>query len=519
MKTRNLNLMDIREILLQIRAQGSDRQVARDTGHNRRTIQRYREWAESQGLLAGELPALEELQRLLQTSLPERIPPQNRSSVETYREFVEKWDRANVEVAAMHQRLRERGYTGSYAAVWRFVRRLKGKEDPDVTVRVETKPGEEAQVDFGYAGLMIDPETGKLRKSWAFVMSLAWSRHQYVEFVWDQKIATFLRCHRNAFEYFGGITERVRIDNLKSAILKAVFDEPQVQQSYRECAEHYGFRIAPCKVATPEHKGKVEQGGVHYVKRNFLGGREVTNIHQANQDVLVWCQTTAGLRIHGTTKEKPLVRFTQIEKEILSPLPESPYDLAIWKHVKVYRDCYVVFDQAFYSVPFRLYPGKVWICGGSRNVRIYDEKYQLQATHERASQPGQRLTNLAHLPATKVPGLIQDADSLLAEAETVGSALRQIVQTLLDDPLLYRIPTAGRLVRLKNRYGAERLEAAAQRALWFEDPSYKSVKRILAEGLDQAEPVLPICLPPATTFARTANELVGVLTEEAGAWN
>jgi len=519
MKTRNLNLMDIREILLQMRAQRSDRQVARDTGHNRRTIRRYREWAETQGLLEGELPTLEELQQCLKVSLPERIPPQNQSSVETYRELIEKWEKANVEVAAMHHRLRERGYTGSYAAVWRFVRRLKGNEDPDVTVRVETKPGEEAQVDFGYAGMMIDPETGKLRKTWVFVMTLAWSRHQYVEFVWDQKVATFLRCHRDAFEFFGGTPERVRIDNLKTAILKAVFDDPQVQQSYRECAEHYGFLIAPCKVATPEHKGKVEQGGVHYVKRNFLGGREATSITQANRDVRVWCQTTAGLRIHGTTKEKPLVRFEEIEKEILDPLPESPYDLTVWKHVKVYRDCYVVFDQAFYSVPYRLYPGKVWICGGSRQVRIYDAAYQLQATHERASQAGQRLTNLAHLPPTKVPGLIQDADSLLAEAETVGPALRQIVQTLLDDPILYRIPTAGRLVRLKNRYGVERLEAAAQRALWFEDPSYKTVKRILIQGLDQEETPLPVRLPPATTFARSADELVGVLAEEAGAWN
>jgi hypothetical protein len=328
-----------------------------------------------------------------------------------------------------------------------------------------------------------------------------------------------LGCHRNGFEFMGGIPERVRIDNLKTAILKAVFDDPQVQQSYRECAEHYGFLIAPCRVATPEHKGKVEQGGVHYVKRNFLGGREATSITQANRDVLVWCQTTAGLRIHGTTKERPLERFEQIEREILAPLPESPYDLAVWKHAKVYRDCYVTFDQAFYSVPYRLYPGKVWICGGSRQVRIFDEAYNLKATHERATQPGQRLTHLAHLPPTKVPGLIQDWDSLLAEAEAIGPALHQMVQNLLEDPVLYRLPTAGRLVRLKNRYGTQRLEAAARRALWFEDPSYKTVKRILAQGLDQEATPLPVCLPPATTFARSADELVGVLAEEAGTWN
>lgn len=518
MKQRNLKLMDIRELLIHMRAERSDRQVARDTGHHRNTVKRYREWAQAQGLLQGELPPLEELQHLVTTSLPERIPPQNQSSVAGYRELIEQWLKTNVEVAAIHQRLMERGYTGSYAAVYRFVRRLKGSESSDVTVRVETKPGEEAQVDFGYAGMMIDAKTGKLRKTWVFVMTLSWSRHQYVEFVWDQKVGTFLRCHRNAFEFLGGVPQRVRIDNLKAAILKAVFDDPQVQLSYRECAQHYGFRIAPCRVATPEHKGKVEQGGVHYVKRNFLGGREATTLAQANQDGLVWCQTTAGLRIHGTIKEQPLVRFEEIEKETLSPLPESPYDLTVWKHVKVYRDCYVSFDQAFYSVPYRLYPGKVWICGGSRQVRIFDEDYNLQATHERATQPGQRLTNLAHLPPTKVPGLIQDRDSLLAEAETIGPALQQIVQGLLDDPVLYRIPTAGRLVRLKHRYGAERLEAAAQRALWFEDPSYKTVKRILAQGLDQAETPLPVCLPPATTFARSADELVGAFAGETGSW-
>jgi len=518
MSERKLKLMDIRELLIHIRAQTSDRQVARDTGFNRRTVKRYREWAEEQGFLGGEMPGLEELQARITDSLPEKVPPQNQSSLEAYREVVKKWANANVEIAAIHQRLMERGYRGSYASVWRFVRTIKPSKKRRTTVRVETKPGEEAQVDFGYAGLMIDPSTGKLRKTWAFVMTLAWSRHQYVEFVWDQKIATFLHCFRNAWEFFGGVTGRVRIDNLKTAILKAVFDDPQVQQSFRECAEHYGFLIAPCRVATPEHKGKVEQGGVHYVCRNFLGGREPTPITQANRDVLAWCNTTAGLRIHGTVKERPLERFEQQEKICLNPLPATPYDLAVWKHAKVYRDCYVTFDHAFYSVPYRLYPGKVWICGGSRQVRIFDEKYHLVATHERAIKPGERLTNLAHLPPEKVPGLIQDRDSLLAEAEAIGPALLEMVQSLLDDPVLYRLPTAGRLLRLKQRFGEQRLEDACRRALSFGDPSYKTVKNILKKGMEREEMPLPLTLPPATTFARSASELVGELGE-VRPWN
>ncbi|MEW5980587.1 MAG: IS21 family transposase [Acidobacteriota bacterium] len=518
MSERILNLMDIRELLLHMRAGSSYRQIQRDTGFDRRTVKRYRQWAQAQGLLEGELPSLEELQARLERSFQEKTPPQNESSVESYRSQVEAWVKQGVEVAAMRQRLLERGYTGSYAAVWRFVNTIKPGKQKDTTTRLETKPGEEAQVDFGYAGRMIDPASGKLRKAWAFVMTLSWSRHQYVEFVWDQKIETWLRCHRNAFEFFGCVPARVRIDNLRTAILRAVFDDPQVQYTYRECAEHYGFLIAPCRVATPEHKGKVEQGGVHYVCRNFLGGREATSLTQANRDALVWCNTTAGLRIHGTTKEKPLERFEQVEKACLKPLPESPYDLAVWKHVKVYRDCYVVFDNAFYSVPERLYPGQVWICGGSKQVRIFDEKQKLVATHERATKPGQRLTNLAHLPPEKVPGLTQDRDSLLAEAEQIGPALLAIVQSLLDDPVLYRIPTAGRLVRLKNRFGEARLEAACRRALSYDDPSYKTVKNVLKKGMEEEEVLLPVRLPPASAFARSADELVGELAETLP-WN
>jgi len=518
MSERILNIMDIRELLIHIRAQSSNRQVQRDTGLDRRTVQRYREWAQEQKLLEGEMLSLEELQAKVEQSFREKQPPQNQSSVEGYRGLIKDWVKAGVEVAAIRQRLMERGYTGSYASVWRFVNTLKADKPPETVTRVETKPGEEAQVDFGYAGRMIDPETGQLRKAWALVMTLSWSRHQYVEFVWDQKVETFLNCHRRGFEFLGGVPGRVRIDNLKAAILKAVFDDPQVQYAYRECAEHYGFLIAPCRVATPEHKGKVEQGGVHYVCRNFLGGRIPTTIHQASRDVLVWCNTTAGLRIHGTTQEKPLERFEQVEKACLKPLPESPYDIAVWKNVKLYRDGYVTFERAFYSVPCRLYPGRVWICGGSRQVRLFDAGYHLVATHERAQKPGERHTQLDHLPPEKVPGLIQDRDSLLAEAQAVGPATLAVIRTLLDDPILYRVPTAGRLVRLKNRFGADRLEAACRRALVFDDPSYKTIKRILVQGLEAEKQVQPVIIPPATTFARSAEELVAPLAE-VQPWN
>ncbi len=508
--------MDIRQIIHHLRQGSSYRQTGLALGLDWRTVKKYYLWAKAHDLLAGELPPPEKLQKLLEASLPEKQPPQNISSVEPYRALVEKLVDQEVEVAAIRERLKERGFTGSYAAVYRFVRRLKPR-GKDATVRVERPPGEESQVDFGYAGMMIDPETGKLRRTWAFVMTLSWSRHQYVEFVFDQSVATWLRCHRNAFAFFEGVPERVVIDNLKAAILKAVFDDPAVQASYRECALHYGFRIAPCRVATPEHKGKVEKGGVHYVKRNFLGGREPTAITQANRDVVLWCNTTAGLRHHGTTKEQPLQRFLEVDKERLRPLPETPYDLAVWKQLKLARDCYVEFDQSYYSAPHRLIGQQLWVCGGLSEVRIFDADYHLLATHERAGQPGNRLTHLDHLPPEKVPGLTLNREQCQQEAAQIGPATARVAQSLLDDPVLDRLPTVGRLLRLRERYGGARLEAACRRALAFDDPAYKTIKGILQNGFEQQLPAESAPTPPATAFVRTAQDFFGHLGGET--WN
>jgi len=502
--------MDIREILAHIRAGSSNRQIARDLQIDRRTARRYRAWAEEQGLLMGELPELERLQELLEKTLPEKQPPQNISTVEPYRKIVEKMVKEKVEAQAIYQRLDERGFKGSYSAVYRFVRGIKG-EKLDVTVRVERPPGEEAQVDFGYAGKMVDPETGKLRRTWAFVMTLSWSRHQYIEFVFDQKIETWLRCHRNAFMFLNGVPKRVVIDNLKAAIVKAIQDDPEVQRSYQECALHYGFLISPCRVRTPEHKGKVEQGGVHYVKRNFLGGREPTSVKQANRDVTEWCLTTAGERIHGTTKEQPLKRFEETEKTRLQTLPDTPYDLAIWKQIKLRRDCYVEFEKSYYSAPHRLVGQQLWVCGGIQQVRIFDGEYHLIATHERATKPGERHTHHDHLPPEKLPGLLLNRESCLATATEIGPATARIVKTLLDDAVLDRLPTAGRLVRLRLKHGDQRLEAACVRALAFGDPNYKTVKGILKTGSENEPLPEVVSSPPAIEFVRPVKELLGSL--------
>lgn len=510
MTQRRKDAMDLRKLLHYLRQGASVRETARALRMNRRTVEKYRQWAQEQDLLEGELPPLQTLAALLKETLPPGIPPQNQSTVAPYHDEVVRMRQAGVEMAAIHQRLRERGFRGTYNAVRRYVRKLE-ETLPALTVRVETEPGAEAQVDFGYAGKMIDPESGQERRSWAFVMTLSWSRHQYVEFVWNQTVATWLRCHVNAFAYFGGVPQRLVIDNLKAGITRACWEDPQVQHAYGECAEHYGFLIAPCRPAMPQHKGKVEQGGVHYVKRNFLGGREPTLLTQANRDVLAWCETTAGLRTHGTTKEQPFVAFEEIEKVHLQPLPAAPYDMAEWKLAKLHRDCHVVFDNSYYSAPYRLAGQQLRVRGGMQTVRIFTLDYQLVASHDRAMEPGQRFTHPGHLPPELLAGLTMDRESCRAAARDIGPATMEVVHQLLDEGVVDRLPSVRRLLKLRERFGDHRLEAACARALRYDDPNYRTVKKILTEGQDAEEPRAEPIRASASIFVRTAGELVGHL--------
>jgi hypothetical protein len=230
-----------------------------------------------------------------------------------------------------------------------------------------------------------------------------------------------------------------------------------------------------------------------------------------------WVNTTAGYRVHGTTKEKPLERF-QLEQAALKPLPNTPYDMAVWKQVKLHRDCHLIFEQVYYSAPFRLVGQQLWVRGGTREVQIYTTDYQLVATHTRAGKPGRRVTHLDHMPPHKVPGLILTRETCRQQASEVGLSTRNVVDVLLDHRPEDRLRTAGRLLRLGDRFGHRRLEAACARALRFDDPAYMTIKRILVQGLDAEEvPSRPASPPRSMTFARKAEELVGHVMG-SGSW-
>ncbi len=181
-------------------------------------------------------------------------------------------------------------------------------------------------------------------------MRLSYSRLDYYEVVYDQRVETFIRCHINAFNYFGGIPQYVKIDNLKSAILHANFYEPIYQELYKNFAFHYGFHPLPCRVRRPNDKGKVESG-IKYVKCNFFQGRRFTGEKEVKERLSKW-NTRANHRIHGTTRKVPQEVAEKEEKAKLIPLPQEEFKLVKVGSRKVYHDCHIYVDYNYYSVPF-----------------------------------------------------------------------------------------------------------------------------------------------------------------------
>lgn len=501
-----LGTMDIHAMLRAVRAGKSNRYIADNLGVDRRTVSKYRQVFERQNLLNGELPELEQLNRLVAEQLPNKEKGRP-SSIETWAQPIQQYVDKGLTPRLVYQKLSEDPrFSASESAIYRYVRKLRPPA-VQATIRVETAPGQEGQVDFGKVGKLWDAETQTMRAAWIFTLILSWSRHMYVEFVFDQKIETWLACHRRAFEFFGGVPARLKIDNLKAGITQACFDDPQVQRAYAECAEHYGFRIDPCRPYKPQHKGKVERGAVGYVKSSFVPLLpEMCTRSQANVQVREWVLETAGQREHGTTRVAPLVRFVE-EKGYLQPLPTTPFAPSVWKKVKLYPDCHVVFEKSYYSAPFRLLGQSLHLRATLGQVELYDGDFCLVATHSRATTAGERHTVTDHLPPEKVAGLVSSREALLQAAQSVGPYTAQAAQQLLDERPLERSQMVQRILRLAERYDADRLEAACERGLYFDDVRYRTLKRILEQGLEQSEvPQFPTADGGTLIYARTQEE-------------
>lgn len=499
-----------RQALLRMRQGESDRDIAAAGLMGRPKAAQWRRLAADQCWLDAAQPLPDDQAIAAALGGPRRASS-TVSTLEAHRASVAAWLEQGVSGAAIHAALRRQfGWCGSYSAVRRLAVDIRRHWPRETTCRLEFEPGEVAQVDFG-AGPMIQHPDGQSRRTWAFVMTLAHSRHQYVEFVWDQVVATWLGCHRRAFEWFAGVPERVVIDNAKCAITRACAKDPTVQRAYAECAEGYGFKIDPCPPHDPQKKGIVE-AGVKFLKGNFLPLREFRDMADLNAQARAWAMDEAGVRCHGTTRRAPLELFA-LEAALLRALPTPAPDLGTWHRVSVHRDCHVQFDRVLYSAPFSLVGKTLWLRATDAVVALYED-YRHVATHPRGRRPGQRISVREHLPPEAQAFFGRDRTWCVEQAGAVGASCQALIEQLLSDRILERLRAAQGVLALLKPYGADRLEAACARALAHGSPHYRTVKTILATGADQRCDV-PAPTPPAygcTRFTRPATELFADLS-------
>ena len=376
----------------------------------------------------------------------------------------------------IHEELEAIGFTSSYSVVKHHVSALKKRED--IFVRIHTLPGEEAQVDFGYIEKTKDNE-GKLRKTWVFNMRLSYSRLDYYEKVYDQRVETFILCHIHAFEYFGGVPKMVKIDNLKAAILEANFYEPVYQRMYKDFADYYGFKPLPCRIYHPNDKGKVESG-IHYVKGNFFKGRTFENGKDCDRRLREWMEKTSK-RIHGTTRKIPLEVFESDEKDKLLPLPESRYNMVKVGNRIVYHDCHVFVDYNYYSVPFTYVGKEVEIEMGDTLLRIYYKGNQI-ALHPRKEGKGEFSTDPSHYPQYKQYSNTECQEEYERKMAEIGTFALQLFFLILEEQKrCWGQPVKG-ILSLTKKYPKHIVELVCKRALAYGVYHYHTVKRICENG-------------------------------------
>jgi transposase len=488
MANRRIEMHEYREALYRMRRGERDRQMSRDGVMGRKKLARLRSVAEQEGWLEASkaLPPESEILQALRACRQAQCVHVVRaasSSVEPFAQLIEQWYGQGVQAVAIHAALmRNHGYGGHYSSVRRFVAKLKGRR-VEPTMILEFAPGEAAQVDFGAGPTVLDPASGERVRTWFFVMTLCFSRHQYVEFVRDQTVETWQRCHHHALRHFGGVVRRLIIDNPKCAITRAVLEDPEVQRAYAECAQGYGFLVSPCPPADAAKKGIVESG-VKYVKGNFLPLREFVDLDDLNRQAQHWVMHEAGRRIHGTTREQPLALF-ELERASLQPLPARAPDVCAWARCSVHRDTHVQFAYCLYSVPYTLIGTEVFVRATASMVEAFDAEHRFVASHPRGTRRGQRFTNVEHLPPAAKAWTMQTPRYCLEQAEAVGPACLSLVRRMFGDRVLDRLRGVQGLLRLAETFGPERLEAACRRVGEVDVVSGKTVRLMLEKGLER----------------------------------
>lgn len=501
------------DLILSLHRQGlSQRQIARKANINRETVARYLARASaaskpanaptgSVGPNAESKPANaptgstppdtaeeQKLPAIDATAVAARPRRGRASECEHWREIIQAKCDLGLSAQRIYQDLTtEHSFTGTYYSIRRFVRRLAPTRQLPFR-RLECGPGDEAQVDFGRGAPIVEPN-GKRRKTHLFRIVLSHSRRAYSEAVYRQTTDDFLRCLESAFRHFGGVPKRLILDNLRAAVTKADWFDPELNPKVRSFGEHYRIVFLPTRPYTPRHKGKIENG-IGYAKNNALKGRTFPTIAEQNSFLQNWELTVADTRIHGTTRRQVGKHFAEIERQALQPLPLEPFPSFHEERRTVHRDGHIEVKRSYYAVPPEYLGHVVWVRWDGRLVRIFNERMQQIAIHAR-QEPGRFSTPPEYIAAEKISGVERGAAWLLRRvAFRLGPQSATWAEAMVKARGVEGTRVLLGLLSLAGRHSHQAIEQACAIALGYAAFHLRTIRALVErQGLKQE--VLP----------------------------
>jgi transposase len=500
MPAKRLSMRKITEVLrLSWGCQQSQRQVALQCSISRPCVGEYLRRASDAGLswpLPQELTDAE-LDRLLFPPSPKLDAEQR--GVPEWAAVYEELRKKNVTKFLLWQEYRELNPLGyNYSWFCDQYRRWLGKRD--ISMRQHHRAGEKLFIDYaGHTIAIVDARTGEESQAQIFVAVLGASNCTFAEATATQSLPDWIGSHVRAFEYFGAVPEILVPDNLKSGVTKAHRYEPDLNPTYQDMAQHYNVVVIPARVRRPKDKSKAELG-VQVVSRWILAAlRNHTffSLQQLNtriSELLIRLNDRPFRKLPGCRRS----RFESLDRPALKPLPVNAYIFAEWGKARVNIDYHVEVDRHYYSVPNAYRKMQVDVRYTELSVECFYNSQRI-ASHSRSRMIGHHTTVREHMPESHRQYGDWSPERLISWAQKYGKCTAELVNQIMQSR---RHPEQGYrsclgILRLEKTYGAERLEAACQRALLLGTKRYKSVESILKHGLDQvdpvsdAEPVLP----------------------------
>lgn len=353
------------------------------------------------------------------------------SKLDPYKKQIDQWlEEAPYSAVRILEKLQELGFGGKYSIVKEYVRGKKMDFNEKATVRFETMPGQQGQVDWGFFENYTVNEDGKEKKLYCFLMVLGYSRMRYIEFVTDMTTDTLIRCHQNAFRYFSGYPNEILYDNMRQVVIKRLLKQENsvLNRQFEDFAGFYGFTPVLCRPYRGQTKGKVERT-VRFVRDNFMVGIRYESLADLNGQAVAWCNKV-NAKIHATTNEIP---FERLKKEGLNPIKHE-YIIDRINLRRVQKDCLISYNGNQYSMPSE-YVGKDVAIVAMDNILVAYYEGKQVAVHRMSHQKKDMVISPNHYLNIKIKERVGTPNPLMAQESSYESENVPMDLTKYDEVL------------------------------------------------------------------------------------